>query len=114
MANQPWRYLASSHGADGENFSPRQQHQRFIFRGEEGKQSSIYHYHHPAFIDPASVHLKRVGETEIATIPLLPGHPAYAGNESNKDAIEKAMESERNGRFVLGVKSASSRRRCVV
>lgn len=41
---------------------------RFPFAEE--KQRSLYHHNSPSFIDPASAHIKLVGETEIATISL--------------------------------------------
>lgn len=45
-----------------------------LFPRKQRKQRSIYYHHLPSFIDPASMHTKCVGETEIATILLSPGH----------------------------------------
>jgi hypothetical protein len=67
-----------------------------------------------AFIDPASVHTKRVGETEIATISLLPGHPTMLRMREKRMPVRIVCGRKGTVMFALGVKAASSRRRCVV
>lgn len=66
------------------------------------------------FIDPASVHMKRVGETEITTISLLPGHPTMLWMREKRMPVRIVSGRKETVMLASGVKAASSRRRCVV